>query len=87
MRSAIAEIRVPDVERGVTMSIGIAVLPDHAIDGDSLERSADRALYAAKNAGRDRVEVFSANVDAVPEEWSDVDQLARDGTALGDSET
>ena len=87
LRSAIAEIRVPDVERGVTMSIGIAVLPDHAIDGDSLERSADRALYAAKNAGRDRVEVFSANVDAVPEEWSDVDQLARDGTALGDSET
>jgi predicted signal transduction protein with EAL and GGDEF domain len=41
------------------MSIGIAVFPDHALDSDTLEQAADRALYAAKNAGRDRIESFN----------------------------
>ena len=40
------------------MSIGIAELPDHALDADSLLRAADRALYTAKNAGRNRTEIF-----------------------------
>ena len=44
----------------VTVSIGIAGLPDLAIrDTEALIRSADNALYAAKAAGRDRVEVAS----------------------------
>ncbi len=45
---------VPD-QVAVTMSFGVAALGD---DGSSLEellRAADRALYAAKEAGRDRV--------------------------------
>ena len=43
----------------VTVSIGVAVYPD---DGDTVEtllHAADRALYSAKQAGRDRVEVYS----------------------------
>ena len=59
VRAAVADIRVPNVERRISMSIGIAVLPDHAIDAESLEQASDRALYAAKNGGRDRVEIFS----------------------------
>ena len=51
------------VEQRITMSVGIAVLPDHAIDGDSLEKASDRALYVAKNSGRDRAEVFNATSD------------------------
>jgi diguanylate cyclase (GGDEF)-like protein len=39
----------------VTVSIGVAVLPDPCRDADELVLAADRALYAAKNAGRDRV--------------------------------
>ena len=37
----------------VTVSIGIAVYPDHAIGGQQLLDAADEALYAAKAAGRD----------------------------------
>jgi diguanylate cyclase (GGDEF)-like protein len=59
LRSAVAAIRVPTVDQGMTLSVGVAALPDHALDADSLVRAADRALYAAKKAGRDRVLVFT----------------------------
>jgi diguanylate cyclase (GGDEF)-like protein len=41
----------------VTTSQGIAAFPDHANDLQTLSARADRALYAAKAAGRNRVEV------------------------------
>ncbi|MFU8853928.1 diguanylate cyclase [Micromonospora sp. SL1-18] len=41
-------VRVP-----VTVSIGIAVYPDHAATGQQVLDAADDALYAAKSAGRD----------------------------------
>jgi diguanylate cyclase (GGDEF)-like protein len=59
VRAMVAAIRVPTVDRPITLSVGIAVLPEHALDSDDLERAADRALYSAKNAGRDRVELFT----------------------------
>ncbi len=42
---------------GITLSLGIAVFPDHAGDGRHLLGAADEALYRAKAAGRDRVAV------------------------------
>ncbi|GLZ48407.1 hypothetical protein Acsp06_45920 [Actinomycetospora sp. NBRC 106375] len=48
-----------DFRRGdkqlVTASFGVAGLPEHAGDGEALLSEADRALYSAKNAGRNRV--------------------------------
>ena len=41
----------------VTMSVGAAVFPLHAEDPEGLISAADRALYAAKDAGRDRAEL------------------------------
>ncbi|MFV2088722.1 diguanylate cyclase [Micromonospora sp. LOL_021] len=41
----------------VTVSIGIAVYPDHAGDGEEVLDAADDALYAAKAAGRDAFHV------------------------------
>ena len=55
--SAIREIYIHNVDRRITASIGIAVLPDDAGDAENLERAADRALYMAKTNGRDRIEV------------------------------
>jgi diguanylate cyclase (GGDEF)-like protein len=39
----------------LTISIGLAVFPDHAATEEGLVEQADRALYAAKAAGRNRV--------------------------------
>jgi diguanylate cyclase (GGDEF)-like protein len=39
----------------VTISIGVAVSPDHGMTSDSLLRQADASLYQAKHDGRNRV--------------------------------
>jgi diguanylate cyclase (GGDEF)-like protein len=59
VRHAVSTISVPTVERAITTSIGVAVMPDDAGDATTLLRNADRALYAAKKNGRNRVECFS----------------------------
>lgn len=45
------------VELHITASLGVATFPDHGRTADGLLRSADQAMYAAKRAGRNRVEV------------------------------
>jgi two-component system cell cycle response regulator len=52
LRSAVAKIRAP---APVAASAGVATYPDNATDAESLIRAADEALYASKEAGRDRV--------------------------------
>lgn len=40
---------------GITLSLGIAMFPQHGLTSESVIRAADVALYRAKAAGRDRV--------------------------------
>ncbi|HEV6967761.1 diguanylate cyclase [Roseateles sp.] len=49
----------------VTMSVGVASLPDHGHEGKGLLVAADTALYAAKQGGRDRV--VMADLGEAPE--------------------
>jgi diguanylate cyclase (GGDEF)-like protein len=60
LRQAMHSLTVPGVSRAITASFGVSTYPDDALDGDTLMRLADRALYAAKQGGRDRVEATSA---------------------------
>ncbi len=61
VRAAIAGVRLsgPRAPGHVTASVGIATMPAHAANADDLVSKADQALYAAKRAGKDRVEIWT----------------------------
>jgi diguanylate cyclase (GGDEF)-like protein len=61
IRVAISDITVTGVDLPITASLGVATIPHHASDGEQLVRTADRALYLAKNNGRDRVEAAASS--------------------------
>ena len=56
IRQRVSEERFGDenVQLAVTVSVGFAIYPAHAESSAELFRAADRALYAAKDAGRNR---------------------------------
>jgi diguanylate cyclase (GGDEF)-like protein len=60
VRTSIAALHIPKLDRRVTASFGVAMHPEHALDAETLVRVADRALYAAKGAGRNQVCVANA---------------------------
>ena len=49
------EFTLDGTTTGITISIGIAVMPQHGCHLKTLVNVADRALYAAKDGGRNRV--------------------------------
>lgn len=57
-------IRIGPHELRVTPSIGLALYPAHGKDSITLMRHADLAMYQAKSKGRNRVQVYSDQMDA-----------------------
>ncbi len=66
IRAELARLTIVQGPRAihVTASIGVAALPDHATNREHLIGAADRASYAAKRAGKNRVR--QAEVGALP---------------------
>lgn len=52
IRDCVARTRIPDLPESVTVSMGIATFPIHALLQKDLLLMADRALYDAKDSGR-----------------------------------
>jgi diguanylate cyclase (GGDEF)-like protein len=48
----------------VTISAGVATMPDNAVDGERLVSAADAALYDAKRTGRDRAYASERTAEA-----------------------
>ena len=67
LRSAFAAAPVPwdGTQLTVTASFGVAAFPHAGRTANELVAAADRALYAAKAAGRNRIEVDSVRLPAV----------------------
>jgi diguanylate cyclase (GGDEF)-like protein len=64
LRATVASIRVPAVPGRFTISVGVAGLPEHATTPTALLATADKALYLAKAAGRDRCVLWREEADA-----------------------
>jgi diguanylate cyclase (GGDEF)-like protein len=61
--ASVLKISAGDVEIGVTVSIGVAVLGRHGRDLFELLAAADLALYRAKDAGRNRIRLCAPAKD------------------------
>jgi diguanylate cyclase (GGDEF)-like protein len=62
IREAVKEMEMRfhgDILPSITISCGVAVFPDHGRSCNELAEAADRALYVAKQEGRDRVVLAS----------------------------
>ncbi|MBK8482526.1 MAG: diguanylate cyclase [Proteobacteria bacterium] len=55
IRAAVEALRWPQPELSVTLSVGVASYPEDGTDERALLAAADRALYAAKQGGKNRV--------------------------------
>jgi len=63
LRQQVKQMNVEDGGKllgGVTVSMGIAMYPEHGATMAEVLRAADQALYAAKREGRDRVSTWTA---------------------------
>jgi diguanylate cyclase (GGDEF)-like protein len=59
LRRLVESFQFPGVPRTITISAGIAAFPAHGKTRDEMVRAADSGLYAAKQAGRNRICVAS----------------------------
>lgn len=68
-KKILSELRQPFVIDGhelfVTISIGIALYPEHGENPDTLIRRADIAMYEAKSRGKDAYDFFRDDMNAV----------------------
>ena len=60
IRKVLKEFRSEQMLYGIALSAGVAHMPEHGTTESELLRAADEALYAAKQAGRDRIVVYQA---------------------------
>lgn len=77
LRTAAAALRVlhhSEPLGSITLSLGIAVFPQHGQDWQQLLRAADAALYQAKQQGRNRVVACEADMVNIVEEMSEAQQ-------------
>jgi diguanylate cyclase (GGDEF)-like protein/PAS domain S-box-containing protein len=75
---------IDDRELAVTASIGIALYPDHALEGGDLLRHADAAMYSAKESGRNIYRLYSPSMGLEVRVRLDLEHRLR--TALADQE-
>lgn len=53
-----APMQIEGLELRITVSIGVSLFPSDNVDGDTLMRHADQAMYLAKEAGKNRYQLF-----------------------------
>ncbi|WP_217597369.1 EAL domain-containing protein [Cohnella sp. GbtcB17] len=70
----------------LTASVGIALYPDHGADAPTLIRHADKAMYAAKEAGKNRYKSYEGNDQAGASELMELRSYLRKALSRGELE-
>ncbi|HEY0545072.1 MAG TPA: sensor domain-containing diguanylate cyclase [Pyrinomonadaceae bacterium] len=79
LRARLEKMEIPRVGN-ITASFGVATFPLHANSRDSLVSTADRALYDAKNSGRNLVRSPHVTPIILTDEMFELDELAVDNS-------
>ncbi|WP_332876759.1 EAL domain-containing protein [Massilia sp. S19_KUP03_FR1] len=86
----IAALAAPFLIEGRTLhispSIGICLYPDDGVDVDTLMRHADAAMYAAKAAGRNNYQFFTAHMNQAAARHFELESSLRGALARGEFE-
>lgn len=64
-----------------TISIGVSLFKEHAIEADELIRYADLAMYEAKALGKNQYFLFEARLDELAGEHFEISKLLNEGLA------
>jgi diguanylate cyclase (GGDEF)-like protein/PAS domain S-box-containing protein len=58
------EFSVRGQSLNVSCSVGVSIFPQHGIDGETLIKNADAAMYCAKQNGPNKIEFFTEDLNA-----------------------
>jgi diguanylate cyclase (GGDEF)-like protein/PAS domain S-box-containing protein len=90
VKKVFAEVAQPCLIAGRRLypgaSMGVAIYPKDGADADSLMRSADTAMYAAKGQGRNNYQFFSQEMDESLHEWVTLNNCLRQAIELNQFE-
>jgi diguanylate cyclase (GGDEF)-like protein/PAS domain S-box-containing protein len=64
MDAMTAEFVIEGHHLNVSCSVGISIFPEHGADSETLIKNADRAMYSAKESGRNGFRFFTEDMDA-----------------------
>jgi diguanylate cyclase (GGDEF)-like protein/PAS domain S-box-containing protein len=64
LKTTAEPVIVDDTVVQISLSIGVTLYPQDGVDADQLMRHADQAMYVAKQAGKNRYQLFDAAQDS-----------------------
>lgn len=84
LMAAATPVEVGAITVSVSASIGVTTYPQDGGDADQLLRHADQAMYASKQAGKNRYHMFDVDYDAVVQSQSEGVERMRRGIEQGE---
>jgi len=83
LRALEAPIRIEGKNVFATMSVGISTFPDDALEASALMAAADAAMYQAKAAGKNQVQLFEAGMTEAASRPQNIEDRLRDALKNG----
>lgn len=83
LRALEAPIRIEGKNVFATMSVGISMFPDDALEASALMAAADAAMYHAKGSGKNQVQLFQPGMTEAASRPQNIEDRLRDALKNG----